>query len=199
MTMNQAGKVYEDQKLYTDGFKAGYAQAIGDADAALRKRGDDFQTRFCRRDVLALANVSYDPHHAMPQPDWSKHSGKEPTPYTPPRTSLPALAPFARLDDLPDNGSIRRFFENAEVLAIAMPRTLHAETKRLIQAFAVALADKAREAEVKHDFGDDWLSSLTETGCRLDLLKHLEKGDPRDVALYCAFMWARGWATKGAL
>ncbi len=76
--------VYEDQNLYSDGFRAGYVQAIGDADFALRKRGDDRQTRQCRRDVLVLANVAYDPEHAMPQPDWSKHKGRDPEPYTPP-------------------------------------------------------------------------------------------------------------------
>ena len=104
--------------------------------------------------------------------------------------------PFTRLDDWPEAGTLRAFFENAEVLAFAVPRGLHAETKRLIQAFAVALADKARNAEVKHGFSDDWASKLTETECRIDLLGHLAKGDPRDVALYCAFMWARGWETK---
>jgi hypothetical protein len=104
--------------------------------------------------------------------------------------------PFTQLDDLPDAGCLRTFFENADILAFAVPRGLHVETKRLIQAFAVALADKARDAEVKHGFADDWLSALTETGCRIDLLRHLAKGDPRDVAIYCAFMWARGWETK---
>jgi hypothetical protein len=109
-------------------------------------------------------------------------------------------APFAPLEALPDEAGLQLhdFFKRAEILAVAVPRDLHVETKRLIQAFAVALADKARDAEVKHGFGDDWLSNLTETGCRIDLLGHLAKGDPRDVAIYCAFMWARGWATKGA-
>lgn len=78
--------VFEKQTIYTDGFRAGYAQAIGDADFALRKRGDDYQTRLCRRDVLALANVSYNPEHLMPVPDWSNHSGKVPAPSFPPPT-----------------------------------------------------------------------------------------------------------------
>lgn len=85
--------VYQDQMLYTDGFKDGYAQAIGDADLAIRKRGDDLPTRLCRHDVLALVNVPYDPREVMPQPDWSKYSVKEPAPYTPPVT---APVPFER-------------------------------------------------------------------------------------------------------
>lgn len=108
-------------------------------------------------------------------------------------------APFAPLEVLPDQAAMQLhdFFKHAEIIAVAVPRDLHVETKRLIQAFAVAVADKARDAEIKHGFGDDWLFSLTETGCRIDLLGHLAKGDPRDVAMYCAFMWARGWETKG--
>lgn len=69
--------VYKEQKLYTDGFKAGYVLAIGDADAALKAKGDSFIIRICRQAVLALANVSYNPQEVMPQPDWSNHSGKE--------------------------------------------------------------------------------------------------------------------------
>lgn len=79
---------FERQKLYTDGFKDGYTQAVADADAELRKRGDDRQTRLCRRDVLALVNVSYDPEHVTPRPDWSKHSVRGPRPYTPPVSNI---------------------------------------------------------------------------------------------------------------
>ncbi len=78
--------VYKQQELYTDGFKAGYAQAIADADIALRTHGDSFIIRGCRRDVLALANVSYDPLHAMPVPDWSKYTVLHPKPYSAPAT-----------------------------------------------------------------------------------------------------------------
>lgn len=28
--------------------------------------------------------------------------------------------------------------------------------------------------------------------------QHIAKGDPRDVAAYCAFMWWHGWSTKPA-
>ncbi|HDZ1349687.1 TPA: DUF551 domain-containing protein [Klebsiella pneumoniae] len=39
---------------------------------------------------------------------------------------------------------------------------------------------------MKDDWYDDCLQSLWE---------HIEKGDPRDVAAYCAFMWYHGWVT----
>jgi hypothetical protein len=65
--------VYESEKTYGDGFGAGYAQAIGDADAALKSRGDDFAIRHCRQSVLALVAVQFDPDHAAPRPDWTHY------------------------------------------------------------------------------------------------------------------------------
>jgi hypothetical protein len=65
--------IFKDEKTYGDGYGAGYAQAIGDADAALRQRGDDRATRNCRKAILDLVNVSYDPAEVKPRPDWSKY------------------------------------------------------------------------------------------------------------------------------
>ncbi|WP_265440185.1 hypothetical protein [Bradyrhizobium sp. SEMIA] len=63
----------------------------------------------------------------------------------------------------------------------------------LVARFAKALLAKLKLAEANGRSGwerDDW-----ETQCRQGLLHHVEKGDPRDVAAYCAFMWHHGWAT----
>lgn len=84
--------VYDEQTLYTEGFKAGYAQAIADADIALRKHGDDRPTRRCRQEVLALVNVPYDPLEAVPVPDWSKYSVSHPKPYPMPGAARPTPA-----------------------------------------------------------------------------------------------------------
>lgn len=64
----------ERQKQYTDGFAAGYAQAIGDADNVLQQHGDSRLIRYCRRDVLALVNVSYRVDDLAPQPDWTRYN-----------------------------------------------------------------------------------------------------------------------------
>jgi len=64
---------YENDKTYGDGFGAGYAQAVGDADAELQKCGDDFTIRRCRQAILALVRVPFDPQHAIPRPDWTKY------------------------------------------------------------------------------------------------------------------------------
>jgi hypothetical protein len=58
---------------YDEGFGAGYAQAIGDADTALQKQGDDRTIRHCRQAVLALVEVPFEPDHVMPHPDWAKY------------------------------------------------------------------------------------------------------------------------------
>jgi hypothetical protein len=66
----------------------------------------------------------------------------------------------------------------------------------LVDRFSKSLLAKIRLAQANGRSGwdlDDW-----ETQCREGLLRHVEKGDPRDVAAYCAFMWHHGWATKSA-
>lgn len=63
----------------------------------------------------------------------------------------------------------------------------------LVQRFSEALLAKLRLAQSKGRSGwdqDDW-----EDACRTGLMRHINKGDPRDVAAYCAFMWHHGWST----
>lgn len=73
---------------------------------------------------------------------------------------------------------------------------LHRETKTMLERFAAALEGKARDAEIKNGFSDDWRRDEWEAQCKADLLRHVLKGDPRDVAIYAAFCWARGWSTS---
>jgi hypothetical protein len=66
----------------------------------------------------------------------------------------------------------------------------------LVDRFSKALLAKLRLAQANGRSGwelDDW-----EKQCQEGLLHHVEKGDPRDVAAYCAFMWHHGWVTKSA-
>ncbi len=78
----------------------------------------------------------------------------------------------------------------------AWPTNLHPRTLDLVQRFAAALAKKLRLAEEKYGFGDGWADDNWEQECRAHLYSHIEKGDPRDVAAYCAFMWHHGWITS---
>lgn len=70
------------------------------------------------------------------------------------------------------------------------------QTDDLVDRFAAALKAKLNAAEKKYGWNDGWLSDDWEDVCQMRLADHIEKGDPRDVAAYCAFMWHHGWKTK---
>lgn len=81
------------------------------------------------------------------------------------------------------------------IIDLEVPEGLHPATRDLIAGFAKALAEKLHAAEKKYGYSDGWLSQDWEEECRAHFLAHIGKGDPRDVAAYCAFMWKRGWQT----
>lgn len=80
-------------------------------------------------------------------------------------------------------------------LTVFVPRELHPATAALIQTFAEALSAKLKSAQEKYGYRDGWRTQDWEAECRRHLIEHIAKGDPLDVAAYCAFMWKRGWST----
>lgn len=72
---------------------------------------------------------------------------------------------------------------------------LHPQTAALINRFAFALACKLAKAEVKYGYTDGWRDEEWEAECRAQLVAHIAKGDPLDVAAYCAFMFHHQWST----
>jgi hypothetical protein len=89
-------------------------------------------------------------------------------------------------------------YHGVSMLTVTVPVELHSASKQLIEQLAAALARKLREAEVKYGYRDDWARDDWEAECRRQLMAHLAKGDPLDVALYASFMHARGWKTAAA-
>jgi hypothetical protein len=65
----------------------------------------------------------------------------------------------------------------------------------LVQRFSTALFEKLRAAQAKYGRKNDWLSPNWERDCQRQLLEHVTKGDPRDVAAYAAFCWHHSWST----
>lgn len=66
----------------------------------------------------------------------------------------------------------------------------------LVFRFANALREKMAEARAKGRSGwqsPDWMDE-----CRVMLREHVEKGDPRDVAILTAFLWHHGETTATA-
>lgn len=78
---------------------------------------------------------------------------------------------------------------------VGIPQNLHPDTTDLVLRFASALATKLRKAEQKYGYDNGWKSPDWMDECRKRLREHLEKGDPRDVAAYCAFLWHHGEST----
>lgn len=73
--------------------------------------------------------------------------------------------------------------------------TMHPTTVDLVQRFSQALAEKLATAEKKYGYSDGWLLPDWMDECRKKLIDHIAKGDPRDVAAYCAFLWHHGEKT----
>lgn len=80
----------------------------------------------------------------------------------------------------------------------SVPVGLDPNTKKLVVDFYAALAEKLYNAEVKYGRKTDWMKDDWCAACLQSLWEHIAKGDPRDVAAYCAFMWWHGWSTKPA-
>ncbi|HBX1774610.1 TPA: hypothetical protein MHQ02_02600 [Klebsiella pneumoniae subsp. pneumoniae] len=79
-----------------------------------------------------------------------------------------------------------------------MPLGLHPDTQKLVTDFCTALAEKLYKAQLKYGYDTDWKQDGWPSQCQAHFHQHIAKGDPRDVAAYCAFMWWHGWSTKPA-
>ena len=79
---------------------------------------------------------------------------------------------------------------------ISLPDGLHRDSANLVRDFAMALGEKLRAAEVKYGYGASWKKEDWQAECIANLVTHLGKGDPRDVAAFCAFAWHHGWSVS---
>ncbi len=79
--------------------------------------------------------------------------------------------------------------------APSMPADLHPDTQKLVADFSIALAEKLYKAQLKYGYSDNWTRYGWAEECLQHFHQHISKGDPRDVAAYCAFMWFHGWST----
>ena len=79
---------------------------------------------------------------------------------------------------------------------IHLPAQLHSDTAGLVVKFAEALAEKLTKAQKEYGYTNGWKRDDWREACSEELLKHVQKGDPRDVAAYCAFMWHHNWRTS---
>lgn len=73
---------------------------------------------------------------------------------------------------------------------------LNPATAKLVADFAYALALKLRKAQDKYGYSDGWAEPDWMHECREALVNHVAKGDPLDVAAYCAFLHFHGQPTR---
>ncbi|WP_049073896.1 hypothetical protein [Klebsiella michiganensis] len=95
------------------------------------------------------------------------------------------------------NAELVEALEKAQQAPI-MPLGLHPDTQKLVADFCTALAEKLYKAQLKYGYDTDWKQDGWPSQCQAHFHQHIAKGDPRDVAAYCAFMWWHGWSTKPA-
>lgn len=81
--------------------------------------------------------------------------------------------------------------------AYAQAYELAPATAELVDQFAQAVKDKLLAAQRKYGYSTEWQAADWQAECQQELLGHLLKGDPRDVAAYAAFSWRHGWSTRG--
>lgn len=94
----------------------------------------------------------------------------------------------------PKDGEPRLHIKEQPVLV--MPAELHPDTQNLVADFCTALAEKLYKAQLKYGYDADWKQDGWATQCLSHFHQHIAKGDPCDVAAYCAFMWYHGWKTE---
>lgn len=109
-------------------------------------------------------------------------------------------------DELPENYPYDAMFPYSKVDIVrmfpvfgpsipTMPAGLHPDTQKLVADFSTELAEKLYNAQLKYGYSDGWKREGWAAQCLLQFQQHISKGDPRDVAAYCAFMWYHDWST----
>lgn len=68
-------------------------------------------------------------------------------------------------------------------------------TDALIDRFGEAIKQKLRAATKKYGWTANWQRPDWQAECASELVRHVGKGDPRDVAAYAAFAWHHNWST----
>lgn len=86
--------------------------------------------------------------------------------------------------------------DGMEHFTVKLPDGLARSTQYLIVDTAQALGNKLLAAQNKRKADPvGWMRNDWEDDCRADLMHHIQKGDPRDVMAYAAFMHYHGWST----
>lgn len=78
---------------------------------------------------------------------------------------------------------------------ISKQEALHPDSQKIFFETFDELADKMIANQEKYDYTNEWLTEDWKQQCQQNLIKHIEKGDPKDVSIYALFMIYRGRET----
>jgi hypothetical protein len=76
------------------------------------------------------------------------------------------------------------------------PATMSPASRAMLENFFISVVRKFEIAEAKHNWQDAWRDA-DKTLLQAALAGHVRKGDPIDVAIYCAICEVHGWPTYG--
>jgi len=68
-------------------------------------------------------------------------------------------------------------------------------SEQLLGTTFEAIKAKMIRNQQKYGWTDEWHTRDWEDECRSELMRHIEKGDPKDVLIYAMFMIHHGWST----
>lgn len=105
--------------------------------------------------------------------------------------------PTQTFSGLADPGEARPTPQSLKEVADKYRILNYAEVDRLtslVEKFSTALLDKLCQSERKYEWNGGWFLDNWADDLRKRVREHLEKGDPRDVAAYCAFAWHHEWS-----
>lgn len=97
-----------------------------------------------------------------------------------------------------DVADLRAELAEAKASSVIFSAELDPDTRRLVLRFAQAVADKLRKSEEKYGFKNEWMmwNWVGDGTILTEFEKHVDKGDPVEVAIYCAFLWWHQQPTK---
>lgn len=72
---------------------------------------------------------------------------------------------------------------------------MHPDSEKLLNACFYELRLKMIKNQEKYGWSNEWLTENWEQECLSEMRKHIDKGDPKDIAIYAMFMIYRGWST----
>lgn len=82
----------------------------------------------------------------------------------------------------------------SETIKAMQAKTIDDHLVDLVSRFSAALLEKLRDSERKYKHASGWTNPDWDDHLRREIRKHIDKGDPRDVAAYCAFAWHHSWS-----